>query len=276
MRKVLVAVAMALVLAMGIGQVPAFAGPVLTWPVPASHTITQGYHDNKAIDIGGKKGTTIVAAYGGTVKYVFKCTKTHRNSGDCHGFGTGVVILGDDGRTYQYAHMQAGSIPSNVSPGKRVKAGQKLGCMGMTGNAGGVHLHFGISNGKYYWLSGPNPAKENYGSTVSLSIGSLSASNVKRTNAKLSATVTKLPGMKAKTCGIYLGTAANKMTKRNTETVSSAANAARGGKSFNIYYDLTKELKITLKPGTKYYYKFYVVYNGKEYQSKVATFTTAR
>lgn len=41
-----------------------------------------------------------------------------------------------------------------------------------------------------------------------------------------------------------------------------------------VYFDINKELNYTLKPGTTYKYKFYVVYNGKEYWSDFGTFTT--
>lgn len=41
-----------------------------------------------------------------------------------------------------------------------------------------------------------------------------------------------------------------------------------------VYFDINKELNYTLKPGTTYKYKFYVVYNGKEYWSDSGSFTT--
>ena len=95
------------------------AGVTLTWPVPGHTSLSQGYHDGNAIDIadGSITGATIVAAYSGTVRRIYTCPNQHYGNmhlNVCDGFGTGVVIDGDDGRTYQYAHMQANSIPSNV------------------------------------------------------------------------------------------------------------------------------------------------------------------
>ncbi len=251
----------------------------LVWPVPSSHSLSQHFHDGNAIDISAPTGATIVAAMSGKVTTIHKCEKTHLNYGDCNGFGTGLVILGDDGRAYQYAHMQAGSIPANVYYGARVSAGQMIGRVGKTGYATGPHLHFGISYNRNYWEAGPNPEYQAYGSAgqdlSSVKIGSQSAANITKTNAKLSATLYKSPGINASNCGIYLGTSSGGMTKRNVESIGSATNNYNGGKSFNIWYDLTGELGIVLNPGTTYYYRFYATVNGKEIQGPTASFKTA-
>ena len=145
----------------------------LCWPVPEHNNIIQPYHgidekygyEHYAIDICDDyiNGAPVVAAEGGTVKLVFKCTKSHYPyENDCHGFGTGIVVEGDDGRTYQYAHMQAGSIPATIYLGARVEQGQEIGNVGMTGMASGPHLHFGISTSENYYQDLINPADEFY------------------------------------------------------------------------------------------------------------------
>lgn len=137
----------------------------LVWPVPGHTNLSQGFHDGAAIDIsdGSIAGATVVAAMSGSVTNKFTCGQQHYGSmGDCSGFGTGIVILGDDNRYYQYAHMQANSIPSGVYVGARVSAGQMIGRVGTTGNSSGNHLHFGISTGTWYNHSGINPQNETY------------------------------------------------------------------------------------------------------------------
>lgn len=142
----------------------------LYWPVPGHTSLSQGFHDGNAIDIsdGGIAGANVVAAIGGKVTHIYLCgTQHYGQASDCNGFGTGLVIAGDDGRMYQYAHMQANSIPGNVYKGAYVSAGQQIGRVGTTGNSSGNHLHFAISIGNYWNASGINPQNETYqGQTV--------------------------------------------------------------------------------------------------------------
>lgn len=157
----------------GIGLTAKAAGHLI-WPVPGHYERSQPFHAGNAIDIsdGSIAGARVVAAMGGTVTTIYYCTRNHYgdDSGNCcYGFGTGLVITGDDGRIYQYCHMQAGSIPGNVYYGAYVSAGQQIGRVGMTGNASGNHLHFGISFGKY-WYAGVDPDKENYDHSYSPTI----------------------------------------------------------------------------------------------------------
>ena len=179
--KKLVSLLVGAVMACGIvvgsldGVLTADAASELYWPVPGtlSYKKVDNFHNQNAIDISGADiaGYNVVAAMGGTVKSIFLCDANHWDAptGDglhdthyCHGFGTGIVIQGDDGRVYQYAHMEAGSIPENVYYGAYVSAGQVIGKVGMTGFASGYHLHFGISLENYWNKSGINPYYESY------------------------------------------------------------------------------------------------------------------
>jgi murein DD-endopeptidase MepM/ murein hydrolase activator NlpD len=60
--------------------------------------------------------------------------------------GNNVVIEGDDGLTYYYAHMQGAPA---VQVGQTVPSGVQIGAVGRTGNAANTpaHLHFGVGKG---------------------------------------------------------------------------------------------------------------------------------
>lgn len=92
------------------------------------------YH--KGIDLIG--GSEIVAFADGIV------TATC-NSGVQYGQACYVRIKHPSGWQTLYYHLKSGSVC--VSVGQSVKRGQKLGIMGATGQATGVHLHFQIDKG---------------------------------------------------------------------------------------------------------------------------------
>jgi hypothetical protein len=56
--------------------------------------------------------------------------------------GNSVIIDHGDGWVTQYAHMKRGSIA--VKPGQMVKAGDRLGQVGLSGNTEFPHLHFEV------------------------------------------------------------------------------------------------------------------------------------
>ncbi|MCY9515268.1 M23 family metallopeptidase [Paenibacillus apiarius] len=116
----------------------ASAASTYHWPVPDSTRITQGFKGNahKGIDIGGRRagvaGDTIVAFYGGRVA----------RAGWSTSYGWVVYIHHSINHTnYQsrYAHMNKAPV---VSTNNNVGKGTKLGEMGSSGQAQGVHLHF--------------------------------------------------------------------------------------------------------------------------------------
>lgn len=114
-----------------------------TWPVPFTKNITSGFgprwgtfHYGIDISSAGVDGTDIVAAKAGTVK-VAKIGNT--------GYGNHIIISHDDGTETLYGHCK--SLCTSV--GKRVNQGEKIACVGSTGQSTGPHLHFEIRiNGK--------------------------------------------------------------------------------------------------------------------------------
>lgn len=92
--------------------------------------------DQGAADIFAAPGTAVVAMRGGQV--------TSAGWSDLGGWN--LTIVGDDGLSYYYAHLQ--SAPA-VRAGQQVGAGVLIGQVGDTGNAKGTgaHLHLGIGHG---------------------------------------------------------------------------------------------------------------------------------
>jgi hypothetical protein len=60
--------------------------------------------------------------------------------------GNAVVIMHGDGWETQYCHMRQGSVA--VRPGDEVEVGQKLGLVGMSGEASFPHLHLSVRQGE--------------------------------------------------------------------------------------------------------------------------------
>lgn len=104
-----------------------------TWPVRGSiNQPFSWYH--RAVDLGASLGTPILAAQSGTVAAAYA-------GGWNGGYGTYVIIQGDNGYRTLYAHMSS----LNVSTGQKVNAGgTTIGWIGMTGRTTGPHVHFEI------------------------------------------------------------------------------------------------------------------------------------
>jgi hypothetical protein len=94
-------------------------------------------HVHQGQDVPAAEGLPVVAPVAGTVRH------TEYQPG---GAGYYVVLDGNDGRAYFFAHCQKDSFA--VSPGTAVGVGQHLCNVGQTGSATGPHLHFEI------WLGG--------------------------------------------------------------------------------------------------------------------------
>jgi murein DD-endopeptidase MepM/ murein hydrolase activator NlpD len=115
-------------------------GAGFTWPVHGTlNQYFSWYH--RAVDLGSPIGTPVIAAQTGTVSLAI-------TGGWNTGYGTYVIISGDNGYQTLYAHMEK----LNVSSGERVTAGQSvIGWVGVTGNSTGPHLHFEIRSGSNFY-----------------------------------------------------------------------------------------------------------------------------
>ncbi len=135
---------------------------------------------------------------------------------------------------------------------------------------GGVEYKSGILSFKTKANSGGSATTKPEASTLNLSWSKYSATKITQTNASISASVNYGKTLKADKCGFYLGTAQNSLTK-----ASKADTISQSRKYTDMWYDLNK-YGFTLKPGTTYYYQFYIVISGKEYKSAVKSFTTQK
>ncbi len=95
------------------------------------HPITGVVRSHNGTDMRAPSGSRIFAAADGTISLV---------AFDRNGFGNYVKIDHGLGRVTLYAHMR--SIAKGIKNGVRVKKGQVIGYVGMTGLATGPHLHY--------------------------------------------------------------------------------------------------------------------------------------
>ena len=103
----------------------------LHWPV-RNVRINRGFNssiNHQGMDLGGPKGTPILAAHEGVVIYTGR---------DFRGYGNMVLIEYNKEWATLYGHLN----DIVVDEGRIVKAGDPVGGMGATGRATGVHLHF--------------------------------------------------------------------------------------------------------------------------------------
>lgn len=96
------------------------------------HPVTGKPDGHAALDIAPYAGgANVVAMLPGTILYAGNFSANA---------GYSVMVLNDNGEIDFYAHMRAGSI-LHMHPGQRVRQGQIIGEMGMTGYATGPHVH---------------------------------------------------------------------------------------------------------------------------------------
>ncbi|EDZ98473.1 Peptidase M23 [Burkholderia sp. H160] len=97
-----------------------------------THPVKGKYHMHTGVDFAAPKGTPVLAAASGTVRFV----------GFKHGYGNIVELSHPRGYTTHYAHLSA--FARDLRVGAPVTGGQSLGAVGSTGTATGPHLHFEV------------------------------------------------------------------------------------------------------------------------------------
>src|SRR5262245_34858623 len=135
------------------GCVPPGAGSSrYHYMVPVAPGVTIGYgavgshHDYPAADIFASTGcgTPLVAPVDGRVLEL-RTVDLYDPAADNPAYRGGryVSIQGVDGVRYYLAHLE--SAAAGLTVGQDVQAGEVIGAMGRSGNAGACHLHFGVS-----------------------------------------------------------------------------------------------------------------------------------
>ena len=105
-----------------------------------SHPIHGGIRPHRGLDIAAPHGSVVRSWWGGTVREVI-------SDGGC---GHGLVIQSGPYR-HIYCHLQ-GRVSRGVyrsgrlalAVGRRVRTGESIGHVGMTGSTTGPHLHWGL------------------------------------------------------------------------------------------------------------------------------------
>ncbi len=105
--------------------------------MPVEGIITRGYGPiHRGVDIGAKVGTVVRATAYGVVDSVY------------HDMRFGEVVIIKHGNEYKtfYGHLQN----IRVYPGKKVRRGEVIGEVGLTGYTTGPHLHYEVRNRNGY------------------------------------------------------------------------------------------------------------------------------
>ncbi|WP_051556707.1 M23 family metallopeptidase [Alkalihalobacterium bogoriense] len=118
----------------GTKEQPSRGSGTLGWPAVGGYISSyQGMRwgrMHKGIDIARPTNYNILAADSGTVTF----------AGSRGGFGNLVIIDHNNGIVTYYAHLAS----FDTSVGDTVSKGEKIGVMGQTGTATGIHLHFEV------------------------------------------------------------------------------------------------------------------------------------
>lgn len=96
------------------------------------HPIHNRWRSHNGTDFAAPTGTPIMASSDGRVRFV----------GNQNGYGRTIIVEHRDGYSTLYAHLNG--FARGLKSGQRVRQGEMIGYVGMTGWATGPHLHYEI------------------------------------------------------------------------------------------------------------------------------------
>lgn len=111
----------------------------LYWPV-SQVRVNRGFSppedpSHSGLDLGGKRGSPILAAHEGVVIYLGQ---------NFRGYGKMILVEYDSEWATLYSHLDEFNVAENTI----VFPGDQIGTMGSTGRATGVHLHFELMHNR--------------------------------------------------------------------------------------------------------------------------------
>jgi murein DD-endopeptidase MepM/ murein hydrolase activator NlpD len=130
---------------------PSYAGNYV-FPVgggPSVVSVGHFHHDYPAADIAAPMGSPVYALADAVVQRSWQYPDPR-----C---GIGLTLMTLDGKSWTYCHLSA--LDPGVVAGTRLRAGQEIGLVGMTGDATGPHLHLQLNPQSMYpqempWFQG--------------------------------------------------------------------------------------------------------------------------
>ena len=96
------------------------------------HPIHKRWRSHNGTDCAAPTGTPIMASSDGRIRFV----------GNQNGYGKTIIVEHRDGYSTLYAHLNG--FARGLKSGQRVRQGEMIGYVGMTGWATGPHLHYEI------------------------------------------------------------------------------------------------------------------------------------
>jgi len=122
---------------LGIPQIGVFPSQGRCSFVDSWHESRPGGRLHIGVDIVGPKGLALYAVVDGTITKMY--------GADSKLSGNALRLTAPDSTYFFYAHLD--SFAPGITVGSTVRAGQIVGYMGATGNAGNSHLHFEVHPG---------------------------------------------------------------------------------------------------------------------------------